>query len=156
MILPREPPRRQLGRGPIGMHEVFPSGKRKEGGHYRESRNRVSSPSGGQGLGAVSRLAHVPLVWGVWPERGSSLGGRWCLDCPPLPRAAGSQPQRLRSGPCHAGVGGPVGLLTCSGRQPWAEQLEAWGPAARRGGVGTGVCGPVGPRKGEALWLPWS
>ena len=78
MILPREPPRRQLGRGPIGMREVFPSGKRKEGGHYGESRNRVARQEG-KGLGAVSRLAHVPLVWGVWPERGSSLGGRWSV-----------------------------------------------------------------------------
>lgn len=62
MILPREPPRRQLGRGPIGMREVFPSGKRKEGGHYGESRN--SSPSGGQGFGGSQQAG----------ARASSLG----------------------------------------------------------------------------------
>ena len=74
-----------------------------------------------------------------------------CSDCPPLPRASGSQPQRLKSGPCRAGMGGPAGKLTCSGRQYWAEQLEARGPAARRGGMGSGVRGPVGPREGEAF-----
>lgn len=53
MVLPREPPRRKLERGPIGMREVFPSGKRKEGGHYGGSRNRVARQEG-KGLGAVS------------------------------------------------------------------------------------------------------
>ena len=35
-------------------------------------------------MGAVSRLAHVPLVWCVWPERGTRVAdGVFRLPSPP-------------------------------------------------------------------------
>lgn len=94
------------------MREVFPSGKRKDGGHYGESRNRVACQEG-KGLGAVSRLAHVPLIWGVWPERGTRVAdGVFRLPSPPQGIREPATEAEVRSLPCW------------NGRASWEAHLQ--------------------------------
>ena len=87
--------------------------------------NRVAHQEG-KGLGAVSRLAHVPLVWCVWPERGTRVAdGVFRLPSPPQGIREPATEAEVRSLPCW------------NGRASWEAHLQ-WEAVLGRAAGGKG------------------
>lgn len=77
-------------------------------------------------MGAVSRLAHVPLVWCVWPERGTRVAdGVFRLPSPPQGIREPATEAEVRSLPCW------------NGRASWEAHLQ-WEAVLGRAAGGKG------------------